>query len=105
MKGSNSTGEKQIPEERFPLLSHPEDAPGFSSQNRMVTLKALSGSKAGITSETEMLLYFAGFQAGFTMILKYWVEQGCTESTEKIAEIIQNTVPSVWKTVITRENI
>lgn len=61
--------------------------------------------KTGITSENEMMLYFVGFQAGLTMILKRWVEQGCTESTEKIAEIIQNTVPSVWKTVIPREKI
>lgn len=53
--------------------------------------------KAGITSENEMLLYFVGFQAGFTMILKYWVEHGCAESVETIAHIIQNTIPSVWK--------
>lgn len=53
--------------------------------------------KAGITSENEMLLYFVGFQAGFTMILKYWVEHGCAESVETIAQIIQNAIPSVWK--------
>lgn len=53
--------------------------------------------KAGITSENEMMFYFVGFQAGFTMILKYWVEHGCAESTEAIAQIIQNTLPSVWK--------
>lgn len=54
--------------------------------------------KVGITSESEMMLYFVGFQAGFTMILKYWVEQGCVEKEEKIAQIIQNIIPSVWKT-------
>lgn len=53
--------------------------------------------KAGITSENEMLLYFVGFQAGFTMILKHWVDQGCVESVERMAQIIQNTIPSVWK--------
>jgi len=53
--------------------------------------------KAGISSENEMLFYFVGFQAGFTMILNRWVEQGCAESEEKIAEIIQNIIPSVWK--------
>lgn len=53
--------------------------------------------KADITSENEMLFYFVGFQAGFTMILKCWVERGCAESVEKIAQIIRNTIPSVWK--------
>lgn len=54
-------------------------------------------SHAGITSESEMLYYFIGFQAGFTMILKHWVEQDCIEDEEKIAQIIQNTIPSVLK--------
>lgn len=54
-------------------------------------------AKAGITSENEMLFYFAGFQAGFTMILKRWLEQGCTESVEDMAKIIRNIIPSVWK--------
>lgn len=53
--------------------------------------------KAGISSENEMIFYFVGFQAGFTMILKRWVEQGCAESEEKIAQIIQNIIPSIWK--------
>lgn len=53
--------------------------------------------QAGITSEDEMMFYFIGFQAGFTMILRHWVERGCTESVEKMADIIRNTVPSVWK--------
>ena len=53
--------------------------------------------KAGISSENEMMFYFVGFQAGFTMILKRWVEQDCMESEEKISQIIQNIIPSVWK--------
>lgn len=52
---------------------------------------------AGITSENEMLLYFIGFQAGFTMILRRWLEQGCMESAEKLAQIIRNIIPSVWR--------
>lgn len=52
--------------------------------------------KAGITSENEMMFYFVGFQAGFTMILKHWVDQGCAENIETVAQIIQNTIPSVW---------
>lgn len=53
--------------------------------------------QAGIASENEMLLYFVGFQAGFTMILKRWVEQGCAEEIGTVAQIICNMVPSVWK--------
>lgn len=54
--------------------------------------------RAGISSESEMMFYFVGFQAGFTMILKRWVEQDCMESEEKIAQILRNGIPSVWKT-------
>ena len=44
-----------------------------------------------------MMFYFVGFQAAFTMILKRWVELGCVEGEEKIAQIIQNILPSIWK--------
>lgn len=53
--------------------------------------------KAGIVSEDEMLLYFVGFQAGFTMILRHWVEHGCKESKATVAQIIRSIVPSIWK--------
>lgn len=53
--------------------------------------------KAGVSSESEMMFYFVGFQAGFTMILKRWVEQDCVEGEEKLARIIQNSIPSIWK--------
>lgn len=53
--------------------------------------------KAGLDSESEMMFYFVGFQAGFTMILKRWVEEDCAESEEKMAEIIRNVIPSIWK--------
>lgn len=53
--------------------------------------------KAGITSENEMMFYFIGFQAGFTTILRRWVERDCVESDEKIAQIICDIIPSVWK--------
>ncbi|MGN0164546.1 MAG: TetR/AcrR family transcriptional regulator [Lachnospiraceae bacterium] len=52
--------------------------------------------KAGIVSEKEMMLYWIGFQAGFTMILRYWVENDCTESVELLAEIIHNVIPTIW---------
>lgn len=51
----------------------------------------------GLISESEMKFYFVGFQAGFIMILKRWVEGNCTESEEQIAQIVQNIIPSVWK--------
>lgn len=53
--------------------------------------------KAGIFSESEMMFYFVGFQAGFTTILKHWVEKDCVESEEKVAQIIKNSIPSIWK--------
>ena len=53
--------------------------------------------KAGIVSESEMMYYFVGFQAGFTMVLKRWVEQDCVESEEVLAQLIRNLIPSVWK--------
>lgn len=53
--------------------------------------------KAGIDSEDEMMLYFVGFQAGLTMILKRWVELDCRESEEKLAQIIQDMIPAIWK--------
>lgn len=53
--------------------------------------------RAGITAESEMIFYFIGFQAGFTMILKHWVERNCVEREDKIAQIIQNIIPAIWK--------
>lgn len=53
--------------------------------------------KAGITSESEMMYYLIGFQAGFTMILKYWLEHECREPINTMAQIIQNIIPSIWK--------
>lgn len=54
-------------------------------------------SQAGITSESEMMFYFIGFQASFTMILKYWVDRGCTEDAKTIAQIMENIIPAVLK--------
>lgn len=51
---------------------------------------------AGITSESEMMYYFVYFQAGFTMVLKRWVDTGCQEPEEKIAQLLQNCVPGIW---------
>lgn len=51
----------------------------------------------GLRSEDEMPLYVISFQAGFTMILKHWVDNSCTVAIEEIAGIIRNIVPSVFK--------
>lgn len=52
---------------------------------------------AGITSESEMMYYFVYFQAGFTMVLKRWVDTGCRESEKAMTQTIQNCVPNIWK--------
>ena len=52
---------------------------------------------SGILSENEMMFYFAGFQAGFTVILRRWVDCGCKESEHEIARIIHNFVPFILK--------
>lgn len=59
-------------------------------------IKPLS-RKAGIVSESEMMFYFVGFQAGLTTVLKRWVEHDCVEDTEKISQIIHDLIPSIWK--------
>ena len=52
--------------------------------------------QAGVTSESEMMYYFTYFQAGFTMALRRWVETGCGESEEVMAEILKNCIPTLW---------
>ena len=51
--------------------------------------------KAGITSEEDMMYYFISFQAGFTMILKHWVDTGCRKPEADVAAIIRNCIPAV----------
>lgn len=53
--------------------------------------------QAGITSENEMMYHFAYFQAGFTMLLKKWVDTGCKESEMELAKIIQKSFPDFLK--------
>lgn len=52
---------------------------------------------AGITSEDEMMYYFVYFQAGFTIVLKRWVDTGCKESETRIAQTLKNCIPAVWQ--------
>lgn len=51
--------------------------------------------KAGIASEEDMLYYFISFQAGFTMILKHWVDTDCQKEEAAVAKIIKNSIPAV----------
>lgn len=53
--------------------------------------------RAGITDEAEMMYYLVYFQAGFTMVLKRWVDCGCKESEETVTKLLENCVPSVWR--------
>jgi AcrR family transcriptional regulator len=52
--------------------------------------------KAGITDEQEILYYLVFFQAGFTITLRRWVETGCRESEEELADIISNCIPDLF---------
>lgn len=51
--------------------------------------------QAGITSDEEIMYYFVYFQAGFTMILKRWVDTDCKEDEIQLAKIIENCIPNV----------
>ena len=46
-----------------------------------------------LTDNSRFLYSIAFFHAGFTTVLCRWVENGCLESTEEIAEIIINCLP------------
>lgn len=45
-----------------------------------------------------MMYYFVYFQAGFTMVVKRWVDTGCKESESRIAQTLKNCIPAVWQT-------
>lgn len=50
---------------------------------------------AGITSNNEIMYYFVCFQAGFTMILKRWVDMDCKETEEELTKIIEGCIPAI----------
>lgn len=54
--------------------------------------------KAGIISSEEIMYYFVYFQAGFTIILKRWVDTDCKEDEVQLAKIIKNCIPTVLST-------
>lgn len=51
--------------------------------------------RVGITSDDEIMYYFIYFQAGFTMILKHWVDTDCRKSEIELADTIKNCIPSI----------
>lgn len=50
--------------------------------------------KIGLKSEDEMMYYFVYFQAGFTMMLKRWIDNNFKESPEELSEIILKCISS-----------
>lgn len=50
---------------------------------------------AGIINDDEIMYYLISFQAGFTMVLKHWVDNDCMIENYKIAKIIKNCIPNV----------
>lgn len=46
-----------------------------------------------ITSEDDMMYLFTFYQAGITFIHRRWVENGCKESAEHIADLIMRCLP------------
>ncbi|MCI8402032.1 MAG: TetR/AcrR family transcriptional regulator [Lachnospiraceae bacterium] len=51
--------------------------------------------RAGITDEEEIICCLTGFQAGFTMILKRWVDNDCLMDENRLAAILLQSLPSV----------
>lgn len=52
---------------------------------------------AGITDQEKMMYYFVYFQAGFTMVLRRWVEDDCRRSIPEITSVIVRCIPPVLK--------
>ena len=51
-------------------------------------------AKKGITDQVSMLYKLVFYQAGFTNILKYWVEHDCMESVDTIESYIRELIPA-----------
>jgi AcrR family transcriptional regulator len=52
---------------------------------------------AGITDEGTMVYLLVFFQAGFTMVLRRWVDGGCVDDRQKVAQTLADCVPAVWR--------
>jgi AcrR family transcriptional regulator len=51
--------------------------------------------KLGMQSESEMMYHFAFFQAGFTTVIKRWLDMGCIESPQDLTRILWESIPKV----------
>ena len=47
----------------------------------------------GVTDERAMLYYLTFYQAGFTSVLRKWVENGCREKPEELCPLLLNCLP------------
>ncbi|MGN8874235.1 TetR/AcrR family transcriptional regulator [Pseudoflavonifractor sp. HCP28S3_F10] len=47
----------------------------------------------GVTDERAMLYYLTFYQAGFTSLLRKWVEDGCPESPEELCPTLLDCLP------------
>ncbi len=47
----------------------------------------------GVTDEQAMLYYLTFYQAGFTSLLRKWVEDGCLETPEELCPILLDCLP------------
>ena len=49
--------------------------------------------RRGVADEDAMLYYLTFYQAGFTSVLRKWVEDGCRETPEALCAILRNCLP------------
>jgi AcrR family transcriptional regulator len=52
---------------------------------------------AGVTDEELMTYYLVFFQAGFTMVLRRWVERDCVDDKLVVAKALAECVPGAWR--------
>lgn len=51
---------------------------------------------AGITDEERMMYAFVFYQAGFTMVLKRWVDDDCQTPIDQMARTLEACTPALW---------
>lgn len=50
----------------------------------------------GLSDESEMQYHFTFFKAGFLAVLSRWLQNGCPEPPEKLAQIILHRIKSLY---------
>lgn len=55
---------------------------------------------AGIDDEERMMCLFVFYQAGFTMVLRRWVDGGCETPIDEMAETLALCVPAAWRMAV-----